>query len=133
MLLLIQITLTKRCRLQKIRGHPLSTYAKFSEKLTFLTHWYTHILVPIRGLEKLIFRKILRTYLIDGPLSKVSECVKASPRLISSVFTLTVVHFRGELHPVGLVGWQKVRLGPKRTRKSLISICCFNCVFATLD
>ena len=34
-------------------GHPLSTYAKFSEKLTFL--------------EMLVFRKILRTYLMDGP------------------------------------------------------------------
>ena len=37
------------------RGHPLSTYAKFSEK-------------PIRGLEMLVFRKILRTYLMDGSI-----------------------------------------------------------------
>ena len=44
------------------RGLPLSTYAKFSEKLTFLTSWYAH-----RGLEMLVFRKILRTYLIDNP------------------------------------------------------------------
>ena len=44
-----------------VRGHPLSTYPKFSEKLTFLT-------VRIRGLEMLVFRKILRTYVIDGPL-----------------------------------------------------------------
>ena len=28
-----------------IRGHPLSTYAKFSEKLTFLTSWYAHVRV----------------------------------------------------------------------------------------
>ena len=44
-----------------LRGHPLSTYPKFSEKLTFL-------IVRIRGLEILVFRKILRTYVIDGPL-----------------------------------------------------------------
>ena len=26
----------------EVRGHSLSTYAKFSEKLTFLTPWYVH-------------------------------------------------------------------------------------------
>ena len=51
-----------------IRAHPLSTYAKLSEKLTFLTPWYVHVRVRIRGLEMLVFRKILRTYLMDGPL-----------------------------------------------------------------
>ena len=30
-------------------GHPLSTYAKFSEKLTFLTPRYGHVRVRIRG------------------------------------------------------------------------------------
>ena len=34
-----------------------STYAKFSEKLIFCTPWYAHV-----GSEKLVFRKILRTY-----------------------------------------------------------------------
>ena len=52
-----------------IWGHPLSTYAKFSEKLTFPTPWYAHVRVRIRGLEILAFRKILRTYLIDDPYS----------------------------------------------------------------
>ena len=42
--------------------HPLRTYAKFSEKLTFLTPC-----VRIRRLEMLVFRKILRTYLMDEP------------------------------------------------------------------
>ena len=51
-----------------LRGHPLSTYEKFSEKLTFLTPWYEHVGVRIRGLEMLVFRKILRTYLMDGLL-----------------------------------------------------------------
>ena len=48
-------------------GHPLSMYAKFSEKLTFLTPWYAHVRVRIRGLKMLVLRKILRTYLMDGP------------------------------------------------------------------
>ena len=47
----------------------LSTYAKFSEKLTFLTPWYAHVRVHTRGLEMLAFRKILRTYLMDNPPS----------------------------------------------------------------
>ena len=37
------------------RSHPLSAYAIFSEKVTF-------------RLEIFVFRKILRTYLIDDPL-----------------------------------------------------------------
>ena len=44
--------------------HPLSTYAKFSEKLTFLA---PHVRVRIRELEILVFRKMLRTYLMDDP------------------------------------------------------------------
>ena len=48
-------------------GHPLSTYAKFSEKLTFVTPWYAHVRLRIRGLEMLDFRKIFRTYLMNGP------------------------------------------------------------------
>ena len=51
------------------RGYPLSTYAEFSEKLTFQIPWYAHVRVRIRDLEMLVFRKILRTYLVDGPLS----------------------------------------------------------------
>ena len=43
-------------------GPPLSMYAKFSEKLTFLASRYPHVRVRIRGLEMLVFRKILRTY-----------------------------------------------------------------------
>ena len=54
------------------RNHPLSMYAKFSEKLTFLTSWYAHIRVRNRRLEMLVFQKIVRTYLMDGPLLKNS-------------------------------------------------------------
>ena len=40
---------------------PSITYANFSEKLTFLNP-------RIRGVEMLVFRKILRKYLMDDPL-----------------------------------------------------------------
>ena len=33
--------------------------------------WYTHVRVRIMGLEMLIFRKILRTYLMDNSLFKL--------------------------------------------------------------
>ena len=51
-----------------IGGHPLSTYAKYSEKLTFVTPWYAHVRVLIRGLQMLVFPNILPTYLTDDPL-----------------------------------------------------------------
>ena len=43
-------------------------YAKFFEKLSFLTPSYAHVRVRIRELEMLVSRKILRTYLMDDPL-----------------------------------------------------------------
>ena len=49
----------------------LSKDAKFSEKLTFLTHSYANECVRIKGKEMLVFRKILRTYLRNE--SKVSN------------------------------------------------------------
>ena len=48
-----------------LMGHPVSAYAKFSEKLTFLTLRYTnnaHVSVRISGVEMLVIQKILRTY-----------------------------------------------------------------------
>ena len=53
---------------QAALGSSIKYARKFSEKVTFLTPWYAHVRVPIRGLEMLIFQKILDTYLIDGPL-----------------------------------------------------------------
>ena len=39
-----------RCRITTADwDHSFSTYAKFSEKLTFLTPWYAHVSVRIRG------------------------------------------------------------------------------------
>ena len=52
-------------------GHSLRTYAKSSEKLTFLTLWYAH--VRVSGLEMLVFRKILRTYLTDDLRSYLEQ------------------------------------------------------------
>ena len=49
---------------------PSIKYAKFSEKQTFLTPWYVQVCVRIRGLEMLVFRKMLRTYLMDDHLCK---------------------------------------------------------------
>ena len=51
----------------RLLGHLLSAFAKFSEKLTFLTPWYAHVRVRIRELKMVVFRKSLRTYLMDGP------------------------------------------------------------------
>ena len=34
--------------IKRIRDHPFSTYAKFSEKPTFLTSWYAHVRLRIR-------------------------------------------------------------------------------------
>ena len=56
--------------LEAVRDHSVSTYAKFSEKLTFLTPGYAHIRVRISGLEMLVFRKILRTYLMNDLLDR---------------------------------------------------------------
>ena len=66
-----------------LRDHSLSTYAEFSEKLTFLNLSYAHVRVRIRGLEMLVFRKVLGTYLMDDPLTMVinignSSCSKVS-------------------------------------------------------
>ena len=44
------------------RGHPFSTYAKFSEKPLFLTPWYARGRVRIKGYEMLVFPNILLTY-----------------------------------------------------------------------
>ena len=41
----------------EVWGHPFSTYAKFSEKLTFLTPWYAYVRVRIRGNKMLFFGK----------------------------------------------------------------------------
>ena len=44
------------------RSHSFSAYTKSFEKLTFLTRWYEHVGLRIRGKEMLVFRKILLTH-----------------------------------------------------------------------
>ena len=56
------------CFIKGIGGYLLSTYTKFSEKLTLLPPWYVHVRVRIRRWEMLVFRKILRTCLMNDPL-----------------------------------------------------------------
>ena len=50
-------------------GHPISTYAKCFEKLTFLAPWYAdvRVRVRIRVLEMLLLGKNLPTYKLDLP------------------------------------------------------------------
>ena len=55
--------------LQSIKHHLFGAYAKVKKKLKFLTPWYAHVRVLIKGLEMLVFRKILRMYKMDGLLS----------------------------------------------------------------
>ena len=73
-----------------IRGHSLSTYAKFSEKLTFLTPWYAHVRVRIRGLKMLIAQKILRTYLMDDPLVYHKISLKSSNFIVKALVFVAV-------------------------------------------
>ena len=45
------ILLASSSRVSSIKDHSFSTYAKFSEKQTFLTPLYVHVRVRIRGQE----------------------------------------------------------------------------------
>ena len=59
--------------LSNMRVQPCSAYAKFFEKLPFLTTWYSYTLMRIRGLEmSFFFRNIFLTYSI----SVVRKCSK---------------------------------------------------------
>ena len=66
-IVVISLCIHRKCvtKLRENRGHPLSTYVKFSEKLTFLTP---------RGLEMFVFRKMWRTYLMDVPIGYFKRC-----------------------------------------------------------
>ena len=46
------------------RAHPLSTYAKFSEKLRFLTPWYAHVRVH-QGVRNVSFPESF-AYVLNG-------------------------------------------------------------------
>ena len=74
-----------------LSGHPFSTYTKFSENLTFLTTWYTHVRV-----RNVSFRKILPTYLMNDPLE---------PYQRSKIRLSAVNYFRQTLHLRCLTGF----------------------------
>ena len=51
-----------------LRDHLFSTFTNFSGKQAFLTSWYTHIRVRIRGWEILVFRKVFADILNEWVL-----------------------------------------------------------------
>ena len=58
------LRLVPKIEIGGIGGHPLSTNAKFSEKLTFLTRTCAY-----QGGRNVSFSENLCTYLMDGPLA----------------------------------------------------------------
>ena len=75
-------------RLIEIRGHPLSAYAKSSEKQTFQTPWYVNVRVRIRGVEMLFFWKLLRTYLMDDSLC---DSISTVALLLTQAYWFSVI------------------------------------------
>ena len=51
---------------------------------------HPHVHVRIRGLEMLVFRKILRTYLMDGPLKELRNCILCIIRVRSLICSIRV-------------------------------------------
>ena len=47
--------------------HPFSRYAKFTEKLTFLSALYAHVCVGTRGQELIVFQKNLHANWLADP------------------------------------------------------------------
>ena len=66
--LVIDITAYFDWFFEALRDHLFSTFAKFSGKQAFLTSWYTHIRVRIRGWEILVFRKVFADILNEWVL-----------------------------------------------------------------
>ena len=52
-------------------------YVRKIYRKAFLTPWYIHVRVRIRGLEMLAFRKILRMYLMIGPLQEIRNLISS--------------------------------------------------------
>ena len=57
-----------------IREHSSSAYSKFSEKLTFLTPWYAHVSVHIRGEGRLVFGGNFAYVLDKWSLTNLAFC-----------------------------------------------------------
>ena len=69
-----------------LRDHPFSTWAKCSKKLTFLTSWYAHERVHIRRWKMLVFSEnfayVLNRWALR--LSKICSmhCQQSKPKII---------------------------------------------------
>ena len=50
-----------------VKGSSIKYVRRIFRKTNISTRWYAHLRVRIRGLEMLVFRKILCTYLMDDP------------------------------------------------------------------
>ena len=69
--------------LYKVWRHPVSTYPKCFENPTFLTRDTCQGIMRIRGWKILVFRKILLTYVMDGPSAETySELCQAFRSII---------------------------------------------------
>ena len=82
------------------RDHLFSTCTKFSEKLTFLTQWYTDVWLW-GGKKLLVFRKNLGTYKMDVSListdsvhgiTLIKLCVSSMAPLLRHVFLCQVFY-----------------------------------------
>ena len=72
-----------------VRDHLLSTYAKYSYTLTFLSSWYAQVRVCVSGGNKsYFFWKILRKYYMNDPSGKklfwATETCSTMRRLVKS-------------------------------------------------
>ena len=73
-------------------GSSIKYVRKIFRKTHILTSWYVHVRVRIRGLEILVFRKILRTYLMDDPYSESCQTFKKEllAKIVDDFYLLTI-------------------------------------------
>ena len=68
-------------------GYPLSTYAKLSEKLSFLTPWYAHVRnVSFEMLRNVSFSQNFAYVLNGWPISKLNKTHKKGKRGLKKAF-----------------------------------------------
>ena len=111
------------------RGHPLSTYAKFSEKLTFLTSWYAHVRAFLTFTHLLFSQKSSIVDFWQGPkwasgshlFGYMTYCVKISQRMRKihryNVTFINVINFFVPLREL----WENSEV-------NFFSETCFKCV-----
>ena len=85
-----------------IWDHSFCTYGKFLENLIFITPWYTHVRVRIRGQDVFVFCRILCTYWMNDPIIyRVRKSIILKMRMISTCaslhWSITVKHGHGKI------------------------------------